>query len=114
MAHWRHGKLPPEPDLEEPRPSSYRGNTISVSELRRRLGLARLTRQLADDAGGTQQILRLRNLEGEFRKHMTDEEIEQVIDIWQQTGQRSFFHEILKMIAAKRIRKQRSSGRAAT
>lgn len=35
---------------------------------------------------------------------MTDEEIEHVFEIWQQTGQSSSFYEILKLIASKQIK----------
>jgi hypothetical protein len=50
------------------------------------------------------EILNSGNIEGEFRKHMTDEEIEHVFEIWQQTGQSSSFYEILKLIASKQIK----------
>jgi hypothetical protein len=35
---------------------------------------------------------------------MTDEEIERIFDIWQQTGESSSFYEILKLIASGQIK----------
>ena len=46
------------------------------------------------------EILQLGNAAGEYRKHMTPEEVELVYDIWARMERSASFYEVLRLIAA--------------
>ena len=57
------------------------------------------------------EILRVSNGAGNYRKHMTPEEVELVYGIWSRMERSTSFHEVLTVVAAGEIN-QVSSSRA--
>jgi hypothetical protein len=57
------------------------------------------------------EILRLSDGAGNYRKHMTPEEVELVYGVWSRRERSTSFYEVLTAIAAREI-KQVSSSRA--
>lgn len=50
------------------------------------------------------EIIRLGNVAGEYRKHMTEEEIDLFYDIWGRKERSTSFYEVLRLIAAGQFR----------